>query len=448
MTEKATTPKKTPVKTTDGFSRAKKPAGVSAKVAKKTSTKSATSSVNAAKKPPEAAEKPVVVSRGRFMDFVPGRPQMPQRSSSMQSEGQVDTRKVVEAKADTPVRPTVVRPPRSRVPRKRPVPISTARSNMPQMETPARVVQRTTIITTADGAMPEIATAAPMSGRRKRPVKITRSGAVNLPSAPTREPRKVSKPVSSRQPLIDAAADFLDDTPPLMSDADLAVALAGFADDPEEDNTPSLSDNLSKEASDFAEEIEALDDMDNLSDEILNGNKTVGDAIREMEETEDFVAEPKPLFEAGDADTDSRRESGVSTPRPNRYKGPYTIDGKSPFLTSVSVEKRPLSGAGAAASAAAATKEFSEIAAERPRHSVLKNIYREKAQKSENAEPAERSHQAAPKVEPRRITHTKETIIIAPKEEKVRSYGLIIAVILTILLGAGVGALIYLAFFQ
>ena len=117
----------------------------------------------------------------------------------------------------------------------------------------------------------------------------------------------------------------------------------------------------------------------------------------------------------------------------------------------VTVEKRPLSGAAPATEvvisggevvggrlakqAEAAQKEKKPIKLVRknspeyrPIHS--KNVYAKRSE--ENAEVV--------KNEP------NSTIVITP-EEKGHNIGLIIAILLTILLGAGVGALIYLIFF-
>lgn len=110
----------------------------------------------------------------------------------------------------------------------------------------------------------------------------------------------------------------------------------------------------------------------------------------------------------------------ASTPDNNRY----ALGGSSPFfLKSVSVEKRPLS------EASRRTKSTSEgTLYERPASTPVnkKNIYE--------------------KSEPKKALPTKPTVII-PAARKSKA-PLIFLLILTIILGAAVGAFIYLCFFQ
>lgn len=445
--------KKTVRKSTDGFSVAKKPRKVPKAEAKNQKTEAKTPGVKKptvagskpasgvkkptatglkpapAKKAPVAAqetpEKPVMASRGRFIDFAPNRAKRPLNASESEM-----ARKKAEFRPEP--RPVVPRPPRSKVPVKRPVRVTTtfaAHSNMPQMETPTGVVERTTVITTADGAMPDLSPAQERPVRRRRfPTRVTHSGAVTMPSVPgvnrgaDRGGNRGTKEVDAR---IDTMLDsYLDDDAPLMSDDDLKTVLAGFADDTDEYGS-NLTDDLSPEAADFAEEIDALD-----------SSLTVGDAIAalEEEEAEDFVKEPKALFD----DTEDGDEPGEATTeapvKRERYQALYTsVDGKSPFLTSVSVEKRPLSGGSAttveAVSVGAAEKRpSSERPARAPeapaRH---KNVYEKRSSK-----PEARAH---------------ETVVVTTPVTDSKSVGLVIAIVLTVLLGAGVGALVYLIFF-
>ncbi|MBQ8984913.1 hypothetical protein IJ098_03630 [Candidatus Saccharibacteria bacterium] len=420
---------------------------------KKSISKSAhakSASVEATSAKSASVEKPPVASRGMFIDFAPGRSRarvsaLNEKISKQKSPDELPARRPTP---DRPIdRPPVPRPPRSRVPVKRKVGITTG--NMPQMETPTRVIERTTIVATTDN-MPEIS-----ESRRnlrvapRRPTPITRSGAVVMPSAPsagyTGSRRRSDEDDRHRNSSI-GEDGFFKDSSPLMSDADLAIALAGFADDSEDDVAP-LTDNLSREATEFAEEIDAL---------------TVADALEDLEEKaqekemEDFVSEPKTLFDATekDAQSEDADDSTARTSKKNTiYRSLYDRE-KSPFLASVTVEKRPLSGATPATEvmisggeivggrlakqAEVAQKEKKPLKFVRstkdgqsPEYRPVratKNVY---AKRREAAEASEKSH---------------DTIIITP-EEKGRNVGLVIAILLTIVLGAGVGALVYLIFF-
>lgn len=466
-TAASSTPRRPSSKSMDGFSRAGAKTPVSRTSSPKTSPskastpasktpknsssstqntdKTTTISQNSATRPLAGPRRPVSANHGRFMDFAPKR---------------VSERPIPN--------PPVARPPRSRVPIKRSVSISTAYSNMPQMEEAVpRPVRRRTAVTAPD-AMPEIAAAKESQPRRHRFPKITRSGAVNLPSAPEKPRRPAPRPVASRQPLI-SKVDLLDDTPPLMSDADLAVALAGFVDDDDASTTPSLSDNLSREASDFADEIDALDAVEDndLPEAILDGTATVGDAIRKIEEQEqeDFVAEPRPLFE--DDDAAENRTTSKSTRTPLNYS---PTGNRSPFLSSVNVEKRPLSaGLSAASTTVSATSvtAIHSITSSTPGVSATKSVSSARSvspthsskltsatHRSSSQSPYKKHSLAAlgnntddSYVTPPKSATTKDLIASTP-EAKPRRISLIIAILLTIFLGAGVGAVIYLAFFQ
>lgn len=450
------------------------------------------------KKAVGAPERPVQEPRGRFIDFAPSRNRRPLEGIRAQNGGLTPAeraKKVAELPTQRPTpdrpidhppvprpprtkpprpvaqpeEPAVPRPPRSRVPVKRPVRVTTAGSNMPQMETPTKVVQRTTIITTADG-MPEITEARPT--RPRRPTRITRSGAVTMPAAPGTLDRKTSTNIGED--------GFFKDSSPLMSDADLAIALAGFADDDAEDAGTVFSENLSQEAADFAEEIDALEELDeiseigeeaelsslgvskelarDISDNMKGSGMTVADAVQDLEEKEreeemeDFISEPRALFEDSEgSDRGSRGAAGAlgaagagvssaaAARRTPEYRPP-SIDGKSPFLTSVTVEKRPLSGAapstevvisGGEVVGGRLAKEAKEVQKEHKSLKLVrpKNVYA----KREEA--------------PERASAPRETVVVSAPEGGSHNVGLMIAILLTVLLGAGVGALVYLIFF-
>ena len=406
-----------------------------------------------------SVEKPPVKNRGMFIDFAPGRSRarVDELNHRLSQQKPLDELPARRPTPDRPIdRPPVPRPPRSRVPVKRKVGITTG--NMPHMEAPTHVVKQTTIVATTDN-MPEIS-----ESRRnlrvapRRPTPITRSGAVVMPSAPSAGytgSRRHSDEDDDRVRRDSNIGEdgFFKDSSPLMSDTDLAIALAGFADDSEDDTAP-LTDNLSREAAEFAEEIDAL---------------TVADALEDLEEKEqekemeDFVSEPKALFDNPDSESNTtkpvtesdvaERTSSSSSKKNTIYRSLYDGE-KSPFLASVTVEKRPLSGAAPATEvmisggeivggrlakqAEAAQKDKKPLKFVRSSKNgqsseyrpvrTTKNIY---TKRRETAEASEQSH---------------DTIIITP-EEKGRNVGLVIAILLTIILGAGVGALVYLLFF-
>ena len=104
------------------------------------------------------------------------------------------------------------------------------------------------------------------------------------PSA-TRDDERLKSDIADFGP-----ANSDDDYSP-MDDSDLAAVLAGFADDTAE-ITPVRTEHVSREAADFAEEIEALDELSSG-----DGNKIDRELSKALElETNDFVNEPKPLF--------------------------------------------------------------------------------------------------------------------------------------------------------
>ena len=410
-----------------------------------------------AEKPVEksTAKKPVV-NRGMFIDFAPGHSQahideLNNRLSQQKTPDELPSRRPTP---DRPIdRPAVPRPPRSKVPIKRKVGITTG--NMPHIQGPTKVVKQTTVIATTDN-MPEISESKRhLRVAPRRPTPITRSGAVVMPSAPSAgyTGHKKSSNIDDN--------GFFKDSSPLMSDADLAIALAGFADDPEE--TSPLTDNLSKEAAEFAEEIDALDEVedieevsddiseeltrdisDNLNTDVKTDNLTVADAMKSLkekeqeEETEDFVSEPKPLFD----------EEKQEKPKKNIiFRSLY--DGKSPFLSSVTVEKRPLSGTASATEVVISGGEIvggrlaKQAEAIQKEHKPVKLVRKE----SPEYRPIRTKNIYAKREEaPAEHTKPRDTIVITPEENN-HNTGLIIAILLTIILGAGVGALVYLIFF-
>lgn len=223
------------------------------------------------------------------------------------------------------------------------------------------------------------------------------------PRKPIRHLNPASKPTPKPAPIVE---DDLDDVEPLMEDEELSLALADFTDD--EEASPSLIDRLSKEASDLEDELNALDELDEISDDL-------------EAEIADFVEEPKPLFGK------SKSVKSPATSDANKY----SLGGRSPFLSSVMVEKRPLSSF--------APEEVKPLKSEAK--TPLKNAYRAKIKQVINKDKAVDKSDSKP---PRR----HETTIISTPEPHTHNVGLAIAITLTVVLGALIGAVIYLVFFQ
>ena len=348
----------------------------------------------------------------RYIDFVPKRP----RSA-------VPARPTVPEKTEKPILRTTPKPV------SKPSPKPTSKPTPKPVPKPiAKTVKKTTVTVTTN-AIPRRRTVAPRGLRidfarpanrpvvhktpathpTPRPVAISHHAPAPAPTKPvkpaplsikiSRKPTRAPTPTPKPTPVVEPEEfdDFagFDDVEPLMSDDDLSLALAGFVDD---DSTPPLTDSLSKEVNDFEDELDALDELDILSDVEA--------------EAEDFVEEPKPLFD--------------STPK----KKPFApLGDRSRFITSVSVEKRPLSSTASAASAASAIKP----APVKPTKSAkfIKPIKSAKSTKPNKSTSAERR---AP--------------VISTPEPKSHSFAMTLAIILTIILGAGLGAVVYLAFFQ
>ena len=198
---------------------------------------------------------------------------------------------------------------------------------------------------------------------------------------------------------------------------------------------------------------------DDFTDDPFGGDG-FGDDIDRIEaeieaEANDFVKEPRPLFEDPLVQLSKAREERdrqLSAEEAQRLKdeararageaakrAPYAAlySTKSPFLTSVNVEKRPLS--------ARVENDTLHTIAERP-----ENTETIPSKKS----PSKTPHlSCAAKNMKRQLAEDakeihRQTVVMSTPEVKTHNTALIIGIILTILLGAGVGALIYLVFFQ
>lgn len=250
-------------------------------------------------------------------------------------------------------------------------------------------------------------------------VKVRKTVQISIASAPEKKPKSprtidiipkepepkkpklvVDEPVVIDEPLeVDESTmdDVMTESPiiddePLMDDDELSLALAGFADG---DESLGLTDNLSREASDLEDELNALDELDDISDDL-------------EAEIADFVEEPKPIF-----------ENKKDAPDANRF----SLGGRSPFLASVKVEKRPLSGA-------IPEEEIEPVKKETP----LKNTYRAKIKQVLKSDD--------------KAVVRRETTIVSTPETRSNGIALAFAIILTIILGALIGAVVYLVFFQ
>jgi hypothetical protein len=249
--------------------------------------------------------------------------------------------------------------------------------SMPEMSTPRRVVP-------SIDAMPTIS-APRRVVRRIKPISVEPE---DLPEELSEDPEFPEVPEES---------ETFDDSEPLLEDDDLSLALAGFADD--DDETPSLTDSRSREVAELEEELNTLDELDAISDDL-------------EAEIADFVEEPKPMFE---------KPKKADAPDGNRF----SLGGRSPFLASVKVEKRPLSGL-------VPDEEIQPIKKEVK--TPLKNAYRAKIKQVLKSDDKEVVH--------------RETTIVSTPNTPIHNISLAFAILLTVILGALIGAVVYLVFFQ
>lgn len=313
----------------------------------------------------------------KFIDFVPRRPQ--QAIVKHPVTEKPIAKKVVIAEPDQKQRAAV----KETKPKARPAPNKKMRrmdfvrrpasAPLPEIKAQKKTVRIS--VSSHPAPMPELRSAAKTSKPTPRPMP-------KMKSAP--------RPVSIPEPEVE----------PLMEDDELSLALAGFADD---EDAPSLIDSLSKEANDLEEELSALDELDAVSDDL-------------EAEIADFVEEPKPMF----------AEKKTDAPDANKY----SLGGRSPFLSSVRVEKRPLSSF--------VSNETKTLKAET--RTPVKNSYRTKIKQVVNKVREDRSESQPPR--------RRETTIISTPKDHANGIGLSIAIILTVILGAAIGAVIYLVFFQ
>ncbi len=347
----------------------------------------------------------------KFIDFVPKRPQQAVIKHPV-TEKPVAEKPVAEKPLTK--KPAVKKPlpaqPIEEHPKPKTTPSRLAGRRMDFVRRPASAplptvkVQKKTVkisVSSHPAPMPELRSAAKTSKPSPRPMPkmkpASRPISVIRPASKPM-PRPVPRPTVRPVPEPELEPEL--DVEPLMDDDELSLALAGFADD---DDSPSLMDNLSKEATDLEDELDALDELDAISDDL-------------EAEIADFVEEPKPMF----------AEKKPDAPDANKY----SLGGRSPFLSSVRVEKRPLSGF-----VPDSTKTLRSEA-----KTPVKNSYRAKIKQAVTKVRDEKSDAQPPR--------RRETTIISTPKNHANSIGLTIAIILTIILGAAIGAVIYLVFFQ
>lgn len=298
------------------------------------------------------------------------------------------------------------------------------------------------------------------------------------PETQTETRRPVVMDVSSvsrvdirREPAVEVADDVADDDLPPQNEDELNAILAGFADS----DAPDMTDNLSKEVADFEEELDALEDLE--------------------EAAADFVSEPKPLFVTSGADPlveqsihrkkpeinepttyidgsavreddDVEIENNgkmiddfVETPPPKPPVEPYRqiLGGKSPFLNSVTVEKRPLSGYTSESSMTEGQNTLEHSSEKLSEKRTFSKFVRKTSKnddissKKEDNSPENNKHKYERRDEqPSHFSSrfSEPSISIPSNKPKGLSLPLVLAIILTLILGAGAGAFIYLVFLQ
>ena len=427
---------------------------------------------------PNLASKPSpkpVVSRGFRMDFAPVHSKMPMMGTSKKPQISISTPKVTTSEATAIFAPkpatsikatvshTTIEAPRSSAPR----PVRSRGSMMDFVRRPASRSARHL---------------SPDPIPAPEPIKPTAAVSPAKPAKPAKRPafRPKFAPVKKPQPV---------EAEPMMDDADLMATLAGFASAKNEEvpRHPRVLKPAPKSSAKSPAAHPAVrpaaparrapvvlkptpksqDPFDDFSEDLFGGDG-FGDDIDRIEaeieaEANDFVKEPRPLFgdplvQLSKAREEERKKltpeekanlKNESYARANRpaKRSPYATlyDTKSPFITSTaSVDKRPLSasaptGDGPAlrsSNASGATKKDtkkSHIPELKKSHAPLKNTYRSRMKK-QLADDAKEIH--------------RQTMVMSTPEAKPHNTALIVGIALTILLGAGVGALVYLVFFQ
>ncbi len=423
------------------------------------STSQSTPAAKRPKTPPAAPRKPVMANRGRFIDFAPGRPQKPLAapgSKLANSSRPISTKRITPARPATPVAKPAAKPV---APVARPAVRSAAKATsvIRPSAKPSPVSKPASRSISSSSTQPAIRPAISSTARSARP-------ATKPAARPSVRPSVRPAIKSATRP----AAEQISRKTAIFEEDDFSAALAGFADNDASDQ-PVAHPARDRGRNNFDEEFDALDTeldaLDSISDEIFDDTNDDIDAIEnEIEaETNDFVKAPKPLFEdplvmlskvrderrhkKEAAEAAEFKERTKKEAKKASYLAPYTLGGRSPFLTSVNVEKRPLSssvpqgGTTSQMPAKSASKSTKVRGA-----SKLKSPIRSKAP-IKAATNTYRSLMRKQLDQDAKEIH-RQTMMVSTPDTKKHNTGLIIAVILTVLLGAGVGMVLYLMFFQ
>lgn len=379
---------------------------------------------------PDTPRKPLMPNRGHFIDFVPSHPK-------------------ASLKASKPASDRISGPARDRI----------SEPTSDRISGPAR----DRISEPTSDLSPES-----ISNRHSETIPANNPEAIAVRSSvshetieisPAEEPRKARRPISPRGFMMDF----------MRRPKHHATPVEEPEPEPEPEPKPEPRPASRRPDSDFESE---LDSIDELSSTGFNGLGDDIDAIEaEIEaaaesETSDFIKEPKPLFEdplvrlskareerqsqKKAAEEERLREEVLEEAREQAKRSPYAAmynGDRSPFLSSVNVEKRPLSNgssstltssrtAASVAPKTTAKKSPSNFfsSAKSKLHTSTQKTTGDLAMKKQLADDAKEIH--------------RQTMMMSTPETKSHKAALAIAVILTIILGAGVGAVIYLIFFQ
>lgn len=400
-----------------------------------------------------------MVNRGIRMDFVPNHSKLPLKAP------------------EAPSRPS------TQITFSNPAPKAPTPKPAPKPPVVKATISHTTVEVPSDASRPIRTRGFRMDFVRRPKVSEKAPTPVAKPT-----PKSVFKPSvnfikkPAKKPVI------VDDDEPLMSDAELKAALSGFADAPIEE-VPRKKPRIFKPApkpqkANFdisapvrrapAAKVNTIrSDFNDFADDAF-GVDGFGDDIDRIEaeieaeaeaEANDFVKEPRPLFEDPLVQLSKAREERdkkLSAEENERLKeeararageaakrAPYAAlySTKTPFINTANIEKRPLSAA--PQFQATPIHKPEEDPAPVKKHSLkLESLKKRDTLKTRDAlktrEAARMKKQLARDAEE---IHQQAMVMSTP-EVKSHNTALIIGIILTILLGAGVGALIYLVFFQ
>lgn len=263
--------------------------------------------------------------------------------------------------------------------------------------------------------------------------------------APAPRPEKVVKTMPSRGKYIDFAPRKRHSAPAVRPQAPKKPVIDSVAPSPVRVSRTTVISTTKKKAParDYIppKKEEDFDEEDLFTELDFEENTPVildeEDIASEAEETpEDFIAE-KSVEEYTQALTALK----------------VTAASESPFIASVSVDKRPLSdGRRRTEDDFAFAENAPTSIKEEEFHSPLRNVYTSRREplpnrRYDNFDDDEDEPKI--KLKKRREKDAKSsTRVVSPKEEKSSLFPLIIAITLMVIFGGVIGAVIYLAFFQ